>query len=56
MNPGEKVTLNVGGQRFATTVATLRNAPAPSLFAAMFSGRHQLQADAVRFVVMTSLY
>lgn len=39
----EQVTLNVGGCRFTTTVSTLRGAPAPSLFAAMFSGRHELQ-------------
>jgi hypothetical protein len=37
------VTLNVGGHRFTTTVSTLRNAPAPSLFNAMFSGRHELR-------------
>eukprot|EP00878_Enallax_costatus_P016278 GHUV01017075.1.p1 GENE.GHUV01017075.1~~GHUV01017075.1.p1 ORF type:complete len:167 (+),score=50.93 GHUV01017075.1:227-727(+) len=36
------VVLNVGGYRFTTTVGTLRNAPEPSLFAAMFSGRHQI--------------
>ena len=35
-------------QMFTTTVATLRNAPAPSLFSAMFSGRHPLKPDAVR--------
>ncbi|KAI8469938.1 MAG: hypothetical protein J3K34DRAFT_521739 [Monoraphidium minutum] len=39
----EQVTLNVGGARFTTTVSTLRGAPAPSLFNAMFSGRHELQ-------------
>jgi hypothetical protein len=39
----EQVTLSVGGARFTTTVSTLRGAPAPSLFAAMFSGRHELQ-------------
>lgn len=42
----EQVNLNVGGGRFTTTVSTLRNAPAPSLFAAMFSGRHELQRAA----------
>jgi hypothetical protein len=41
----EQVVLNVGGVRFTTTVTTLRNAPAPSLFSAMFSGRHALQRD-----------
>ncbi|GBF97932.1 hypothetical protein Rsub_10605 [Raphidocelis subcapitata] len=39
-NPGELVTLNIGGTKFTTTVATLRNAPPPSLLEAMFSGRH----------------
>eukprot|EP00775_Hariotina_reticulata_P009921 gene9921-10078_t len=38
----DQVTLNVGGHRFTTTVSTLRDAPSPSLFAAMFSGRHAL--------------
>lgn len=38
--------LNVGGSRFTTTITTLRNAPSPSLFAAMFSGRHKLKQDA----------
>ena len=37
-----QVTLNIGGHRFTTTVTTLRNAPSPSLFSAMFSGRHNL--------------
>ena len=37
-----QITLNVGGHRFTTTVTTLRNAPSPSLFSAMFSGRHSL--------------
>ena len=36
------MTLNVGGHRFTTTITTLRNAPAPSLFSAMFSGRHNV--------------
>ncbi len=39
------VVLNVGGVNFTTTQITLQNAPAPSLFAAMFSGRHTLRAD-----------
>ena len=43
----EQVTLNVGGFKFTTTVSTLRNAPAPSLFNAMFSGRHTVQPDEV---------
>ena len=34
-----------GGRRFTTTQVTLCNAPEPSLFAAMFSGRHPLQPD-----------
>ncbi|DBB13502.1 TPA: hypothetical protein ACH3X3_000550 [Trebouxia sp. C0006] len=41
----DKVILNVGGVNFTTTQTTLQNAPAPSLFAAMFSGRHTLTAD-----------
>ena len=41
----EQVTLNVGGCRFTTSVSTLRNAPSPSLFNAMFSGRHKLVKD-----------
>ncbi|KAL3148506.1 hypothetical protein ABBQ38_013947 [Trebouxia sp. C0009 RCD-2024] len=41
----EQVVLNVGGVKFTTTQLTLQNAPAPSLFAAMFSGRHTLKAD-----------
>jgi hypothetical protein len=36
----DQVVLNVGGCRFTTTVSTLRSAPSPSLFSAMFSGRH----------------
>ncbi len=46
LSDSEQVTLNVGGYRFTTTVHTLRNAPAPSLFAAMFSGRHTVTKDA----------
>ena len=42
-----QVTLNVGGTTFTTTSTTLRNAPDPSLFSAMFSGRHPLQPDEV---------
>lgn len=42
----EQVILNVGGYRFTTSVTTLRNAPSPSLFNAMFSGRHALRSDA----------
>jgi hypothetical protein len=41
----QQVVLSVGGHRYTTTVATLRNAPAPSLFSAMFSGRHTLHTD-----------
>jgi len=44
-NDSEQVTLNVGGHKFTTTIATLRLAPAPSLFNAMFSGRHVLKVD-----------
>ena len=46
LSDSEQVTLNVGGARFTTTVSTLRAAPPPSLFAAMFSGRHALRRDA----------
>lgn len=45
MNESEQVQLNVGGYQFTTTVTTLRNAPSPSLFNAMFSGRHALKPD-----------
>jgi len=45
LNESEQVTLNVGGYKFSTTVTTLRNAPEPSLFSAMFSGRHALRKD-----------
>ncbi|KAK9818238.1 hypothetical protein WJX72_009240 [[Myrmecia] bisecta] len=41
----DKVTLDVGGKRFVTTLATLRGSPSPSLFSAMFSGRHELRPD-----------
>jgi hypothetical protein len=44
--PALQVVLNVGGHRFTTTVTTLRNAPMPSLFTAMFSGRHSLKTEA----------
>ncbi|EIE23836.1 POZ domain-containing protein [Coccomyxa subellipsoidea C-169] len=44
-NASEQVTLNVGGSKYTTTATTLRNAPAPSLFNAMFSGRHVLTPD-----------
>lgn len=37
--------LCVGGYQFTTTVTTLRNEPDPSLFNAMFSGRHTLKPD-----------
>ena len=37
--------LSVGGYEFTTTVTTLRNEPDPSLFNAMFSGRHDLKPD-----------
>lgn len=40
-----QVCLNIGGHRYTTTIQTLRNAPSPSLFSAMFSGRHTLKAD-----------
>jgi hypothetical protein len=43
----EQVTLNVGGFKHTTTISTLRNAPAPSLFNAMFSGRHTVAPDEV---------
>ncbi|CAD7698144.1 unnamed protein product [Ostreobium quekettii] len=45
MNESEQVRLNVGGKQFTTTLTTLRNAPSPSLFNAMFSGRHDLKPD-----------
>lgn len=53
----EQVVLNVGGVKFTTTQLTLQNAPAPSLFAAMFSGRHTLKADQVTrpFAIQTNL-
>jgi hypothetical protein len=41
LSDSDQVTLNVGGARFTTTVSTLRGTP--SLFSAMFSGRHELQ-------------
>uniref|UniRef100_A0A061R7F2 K+ channel tetramerization subfamily protein n=1 Tax=Tetraselmis sp. GSL018 TaxID=582737 RepID=A0A061R7F2_9CHLO len=41
----DQITLNVGGHKFTTTVATLQLAPPPSLFSAMFSGRHVLKPD-----------
>ena len=34
--PPPQVTLNVGGLRFTTSLSTLRNAPSPCLFNAMF--------------------
>ena len=40
-----KITLNVGGHRFETSLQTLRAVP-DSYFASMFSGRYQLQPDA----------
>lgn len=46
LTESETVVLNVGGVKFTTSVTTLRNAPAPSLFNAMFSGRHTLRKDA----------
>ncbi|KAG2443512.1 hypothetical protein HXX76_001865 [Chlamydomonas incerta] len=45
LNDAEQVTLNVGGLRFTTSLSTLRNAPSPCLFNAMFSGRHKLTKD-----------
>ncbi|KAG2497186.1 hypothetical protein HYH03_004775 [Edaphochlamys debaryana] len=45
LSSAEQVTLNVGGLKFTTSVNTLRNAPNPSLFTAMFSGRHKLTKD-----------
>jgi hypothetical protein len=41
LSDSDQVTLNVGGSRFTTTVSTLRSTP--SLFSAMFSGRHELR-------------
>ena len=38
----ERITLDVGGQIFATTLSTLRRDP-DSMLGAMFSGRHALQ-------------
>ena len=43
----EVIRLSVGGVSYTTTVATLRNAAEPSLFTAMFSGRHTLRPDEV---------
>lgn len=48
----EVVRLNVGGVSYTTTVATLRNAAEPSLFTAMFSGRHTLRPDEVCHAVL----
>ena len=47
----QQVTLNVGGKLYATTATTLKNAPLPSLFTAMFSGRHALEPDEVGIFV-----
>lgn len=41
----DQITLNVGGALYTTTRTTLKNAPLPSLFSAMFSGRHILKPD-----------
>jgi hypothetical protein len=41
---GPQVILNVGGQKFHTTTATLCNVPG-SMLEAMFSGRHAMQAS-----------
>lgn len=43
----DQITLNVGGALYTTTRTTLKNAPLPSLFSAMFSGRHILKPDEV---------
>lgn len=40
------INLNVGGKIFATRLSTLRNFP-DSMLAAMFSGRHHLDQDAL---------
>ena len=48
----EVVRLSVGGVSYTTTVATLRNAAEPSLFTAMFSGRHTLRPDEVWHAVL----
>ena len=48
----EVVRLSVGGVSYTTTVATLRNAAEPSLFTAMFSGRHTLRPDEVCHAVL----
>lgn len=45
LSSNDQVVLNVGGARFTTSVTTLRNAPSPSLFSAMFSGRHCVSSD-----------
>ena len=47
LSGNDQVILNVGGVSFTTTQTTLQNGPVPSLFAAMFSGRHTLRADQV---------
>ncbi|KAK9806477.1 hypothetical protein WJX73_001328 [Symbiochloris irregularis] len=41
----EQITLNVGGSLYVTSTTTLKNSPLPSLFTAMFSGRHELKRD-----------
>jgi hypothetical protein len=52
-----KVTLNVGGSRFATSVATLTKFP-DSMLATMFSGRHTLvpEADGTYFIDRDGTY
>lgn len=52
LSDSDQMVLNVGGQRFTTTINTLRNAPSPSLFSAMFSGRYDLVrgADGAVFI------
>ena len=52
----EQVTLNVGGHKFTTTIYTLRMSSSPSLFNAMFSGRHTPMPDEIRPLVVSSCF
>jgi hypothetical protein len=50
-----KVTLNVGGKLYDTSVSTLVRIP-ESMFAAMFSGRYNLKAENVRALIASLLF
>ena len=36
----------MGGYKYTTSIATLRNAPSPCVFSAMFSGRYDVKKSA----------